>query len=104
MQQKVLCMPAGFEGELRTILSALPPGEERQTLLFSATMTQNLIKLQQNALGDDAHLFQAYEGLQTADKLKEQYLFIPAKVKEVYLAHLLNELQQHKVGSLGGGS
>lgn len=34
---------------------------------------------------------QAYEGLKTADRLKEEYVFIPAKVKEVYLTHLLTE-------------
>ncbi len=35
----------------------LPPGEQRQTLLFSATMTQALIRLQEAAL-DDAFVFQ----------------------------------------------
>ncbi len=78
----------GFEEELRTILSvsgqlvlqgcgslhnvffprhmvqALPPGDERQTLLFSATMTQALIKLQQSAL-DDAFVFQVSPGSHT---------------------------------------
>ena len=48
--------------------------------------------LQQAALRDAFH-FQAYEGLQTAKRLKEQYLLIPAKTKEVYLAHLLNPKQ-----------
>jgi ATP-dependent RNA helicase DDX49/DBP8 len=32
---------------------------------------------------------QAYEGLKTADRLDEQYVFIPQKVKDVYLHHLL---------------
>lgn len=32
---------------------------------------------------------QAYEGLRTADRLDEQYVFIPQKVKDVYLHHLL---------------
>ncbi|KAG2451318.1 hypothetical protein HYH02_003923 [Chlamydomonas schloesseri] len=75
-----------FEDDLRRILLALPA--ERQTLLFSATMTKSLIALQRQSLAD-AHVFQAYEGLRTADKLKEEYLFLPAKVKEVYLHHLL---------------
>lgn len=44
-----------------------------------------------------AVLLQAYEGLRTADKLKEQYVFIPAKVKEVYLAHVLALLAGLKV-------
>ena len=40
---------------------------------------------------------QAYEGLQTADKLKQEYTFLPAKLKEVYLTYLLEHLQDHKV-------
>lgn len=43
---------------------------------------------------------QAYEGLETAHKLKQEYVFLPAKLKEVYLAYLLEHLQDHKVCSL----
>mmetsp|Transcript_35531 Transcript_35531/g.78825 ORF Transcript_35531/g.78825 Transcript_35531/m.78825 type:complete len:487 (-) Transcript_35531:822-2282(-) len=86
-----------FESDLRTVLATLPE-DNRQTLLFSATMTKSLIKLQKAAL-KDAFVFQAYDGLKTADKLKEQYVFIPSKVKEVYLFHLLNNLAEHKVRS-----
>ena len=50
------------------------------------------VALQQAALRD-AFQFSAYEGLQTAKRLKEQYLLIPAKTKEVYLAHLLSPEQ-----------
>ena len=42
---------------------------------------------------------QAYEGLQTADRLRQEYLFIPAKVKEVYLVHLLGLLEELKCRS-----
>ena len=42
-------------GELAIIMRALP--EKRQTLLFSATMTQGLIAMQQHAL-PQAHCFQ----------------------------------------------
>ena len=38
---------------------------------------------------------QAYTGLQTASKLTEEYVLVPAKVKDVYLAHL--------VAGVGGG-
>lgn len=38
-------------------VQALPSGDRRQTLLFSATMTQALIKLQENAL-NDAYVYQ----------------------------------------------
>ena len=42
---------------------------------------------------------QAYEGFQTALKLQEEYLLIPAKVKEVYLAHLMGGLEDSKIRS-----
>ena len=42
-------------------------------------------------------LWQAYEGLETAKSLREEYLFIPAKVRELYLTHLLESLEDHKV-------
>lgn len=86
-----------FESDLALILSTMP--EERQTLLFSATMTNALITLQ-TALLRDAFHFQAYEGLQTVGpRLKEQYMLIPAKVKEVYLVHLLRSLEERAVRS-----
>ncbi|KAG2501639.1 hypothetical protein HYH03_000143 [Edaphochlamys debaryana] len=79
-------LDATFEDDLRGILSRLPA--ERQTLLFSATMTQSLIALQRASL-EGAHVFEAYQGLRTADRLTEEYVFLPSKVKEVYLHHLL---------------
>lgn len=44
-----------YENELRHILSQIPT--ERQTLLFSATMTENLINLQKKVL-KDAYIYQ----------------------------------------------
>jgi ATP-dependent RNA helicase DDX49/DBP8 len=86
-----------FEADLAKIMQILP--EERQTLLFSATMTRTLTELQ-TALLRDAYHFQAYEGLQTAGpNLKEDYMLIPAKVKEVYLVHLLQSLEERSIRS-----
>jgi ATP-dependent RNA helicase DDX49/DBP8 len=83
-----------FESDLASIMQILP--EERQTLLFSATMTRTLTELQ-TALLRDAYHFQAYEGLQTAGpNLKEEYMLIPAKVKEVYLVNLLQSLEERR--------
>ena len=42
---------------------------------------------------------QAYEGLETAKGLREEYILLPARVKEVYLAHLLEGLAEHGVRS-----
>ena len=86
----------GFEKELQVILGPLP--ERRQTLLFSATMTQNLEALKRVAL-PDAFQFAEFEGLKTAVGLRQEYVLCPAKVKEVYLFHLLKRLEQLKVKS-----
>ena len=40
---------------------------------------------------------QAYEGLETARTLREEYVFIPAKVRELYLAHMLETLEEQKI-------
>lgn len=57
------------------------------------------LSVTKSALLRGAYHFQAYEGLQTAQKLREEYLLVPAKVKEVYLAHLLEGLEGKDVRS-----
>lgn len=79
------------------LLEAVPKAP-RQTLLFSATMTQSMEELR-GVLLADAYYFQAYEGLKTADRLREEFVLVPAKVKEVYLLHLLARLAEWKVRS-----
>ena len=44
-------------------------------------------------------MFEAYSGLTTAAGLTQQYVFVPAKVKEVYLYHVLTRLQELSVRS-----
>lgn len=46
-------LEASFEPDLQAILTQLPA--KRQTLLFSATMTKNLVALQKAALRDAFH-------------------------------------------------
>jgi ATP-dependent RNA helicase DDX49/DBP8 len=46
-----------FESDLRVLLPLLPEPIQRQSLLFSATLTPSLVKLQQASLAD-AHVFQ----------------------------------------------
>ena len=81
-----------FGGELATIARALPSSAAgRQTLLFSATLTPSVATMRGDILRD-AFTFQAYEGLQTAAGLDEEYVLVPAKVKDVYLAHLVADV------------
>ncbi|CAL1277815.1 unnamed protein product [Larinioides sclopetarius] len=78
-----------FEQEVDKILKAIP--HERNTYLYSATMTQKVQKLQRASLTDPVKV-EVSKKYQTVEKLQQNYLFIPLKHKDVYLVHVLNEL------------
>ena len=78
-----------FEKELDTIVQACP--RERNTLLFSATMTSKVKKLQRASLVNPVKV-EVSSKYQTVRTLVQEYLFIPAKHKDVYLTYLCNEL------------
>ncbi|XP_022717595.1 DEAD-box ATP-dependent RNA helicase 36 isoform X3 [Durio zibethinus] len=89
-------LDAGFEEELRVVFQCLP--KNRQTLLFSATMTgdlQTLLELSANK----AYFYEAYEGFRTVETLKEQYIFIPKTVKDAYLVHILSKMEDMNIRS-----
>lgn len=85
-----------FEAELRVIFQCLP--KKRQTLLFSATMSSNLQTLLELS-ANKAYFYAAYEGFKTVESLKQQYIFIPKNVKDVYLLHILNKMEEMGVRS-----
>ncbi|XP_055638465.1 ATP-dependent RNA helicase DDX47 [Toxorhynchites rutilus septentrionalis] len=78
-----------FEVELEKILKVIP--RERRTFLFSATMTKKVRKLERASLKDPVKV-EVSSKYQTVEKLLQYYVFIPAKFKDVYLVHILNEL------------
>eukprot|EP00392_Amoebophrya_sp_AT5.2_P009123 g9151.t1 len=86
---------SNFESELATILSHLPDKEKRQTLLFSATVTENIKELWRNssrANVNNPYLFLdaiAYDTNRTPNLLEQTYLFFPQQAKFCYLLHLL---------------
>ncbi|KAL1820920.1 hypothetical protein ACET3Z_015789 [Daucus carota] len=85
-----------YEDELRVIFRCLP--KSRQTLLFSATMTSDLealLELSQNKV----YFYEAYEGLETVESLKQEYLLIPKNVKDVYLMHIMSKMEDMKIRS-----
>ncbi|CAN0841469.1 DEAD-box ATP-dependent RNA helicase 36, partial [Linum grandiflorum] len=89
-------LDAGFETELRTVFRCLP--KNRQTLLFSATMTSDLETLLEVS-ANKAYFYEAYEGFKTVDTLKQQYVFIPKNVKEVYLSYILSRMEEMGIRS-----
>ena len=79
-----------FEVEVDKILSCLPK-EGRRTMLFSATMTKKVAKLQRASLRDPVKV-EVSSKYQTVDKLLQYYMFIPLKFKEIYLVNVVNEM------------
>lgn len=74
---------------LDKILRVLP--RERHTLLFSATMSTKLDNLTRAALHNPVRVSISSSSYQTVANLKQRYLFIPHKFKDIYLIHLLHE-------------
>ncbi|KAN0033607.1 hypothetical protein ACTFIV_000068 [Dictyostelium citrinum] len=79
-----------FELEIASILEHLPPAEKRQTLLFSATMTKNLTKLESIAL-NKPFIFEDNSKYDTVDTLKQEYIYMPAQAKDCYLVYILKK-------------
>ncbi|XP_052795014.1 probable ATP-dependent RNA helicase DDX49 isoform X2 [Mya arenaria] len=73
--------------QLEAIFRVLP--KKRQTLLFSATMTQTLQQLQEVALNKPFFWQQNYDVV-TVEQLKQYYVLMSADVKDAYMMHLLD--------------
>lgn len=89
-------LDVGFEEELSVIFKCLP--KKRQTLLFSATKTSTLQSLHEIS-PNNTYFYEEYVGLSTVESLKQQYIFIPKNVKEVYLYHILSRMADDGIRS-----
>jgi len=74
---------------LDKILKVLP--RERRTYLFSATMSSKVESLQRASLSNPLRVSISSSSYQTVSTLKQSYIFIPHKFKDIYLVYLLNE-------------
>lgn len=83
-----------FELEMDKILKVIP--RERCTMLFSATMTSKVNKLQRAHLKDPVKV-EVSSKYQTVTKLQQYMLFIPCKHKHIYLTYILNEIGNQSV-------
>ncbi|VFQ95115.1 unnamed protein product [Cuscuta campestris] len=89
-------LDVGFEEELRVIFQCLP--KNRQTLLFSATMTRELQTLLEVS-ANKAYFFEAYEGFNTVESLTQKYLLTPSSIKEVSLYCVLSKMEEMGIRS-----
>ncbi|KAF1842903.1 ATP-dependent RNA helicase-like protein dbp8 [Cucurbitaria berberidis CBS 394.84] len=79
--------------DLETCLSVLPPKEKRQTLLFTATVTPEVLALKEQPRPDRQSIFICEvdtETLAVPPKLQQKYLQTPVTHKECYLHVLLS--------------
>lgn len=83
-----------FASDLQTCIGALPPKNKRQTLLFTATITDQVRSLQDAPVQEGKPPVFSYE-VESVDKvaipstLKTEYILVPEHVKEAYLYQLL---------------
>ncbi|GAU42605.1 hypothetical protein TSUD_49540, partial [Trifolium subterraneum] len=78
-----------FEESLNEILGMIP--RKRRTFLFSATMTKKVERLQRVCLRNPVKIDASIK-YSTANTLKQQYRFVPAKHKDCYLVYILTEM------------
>lgn len=78
-----------FGTEIDKLLRVIP--RERNTFLFSATMTTKVAKLQRASLSDPVKV-EVSSKYATVATLMQSYAFIPAKLKDSHLVYLLNDL------------
>ncbi|KAM3876276.1 putative ATP-dependent RNA helicase DDX49 [Diretmus argenteus] len=75
-----------FTKDLEVILGVLPT--KRQTLLFSATLTDTLQDLKQIAM-NKPFFWESKSETRTVVELDQRYILTPEKVKDAYLVHLV---------------
>lgn len=82
-----------FEKQINIILSQIP--KDRNTYLFSATMTSKVQKLERASLENPVKV-EVNTKYKTVDTLVQNYVFKPAKHKETYLVFMLTQFAGQK--------
>jgi ATP-dependent RNA helicase DDX49/DBP8 len=85
-----------FGEQLRTIFAAVPT--KRQTLLFSATLTEKLKEVSQQA-EKKPFFWASQDSVLTVETLDQRYVLMPAAVKDAYLVHIINDYLEKNPGS-----
>ncbi|XP_041419274.1 probable ATP-dependent RNA helicase DDX49 isoform X2 [Xenopus laevis] len=79
-----------FTQDLQVILEAVPA--QRQTLLFSATLTDTLQELKTVAM-NKPFFWESISEVKTVEQLDQRYILVPEKVKDAYLVYLIQKFQ-----------
>ncbi|VDN05079.1 unnamed protein product [Thelazia callipaeda] len=85
-----------YTEELKTILSFLP--KQRQTLLFSATITSALSQLSQVSLRKP-YMFEDKSEVATVDTLEQKYVLCPHAIKDACLVYVVKNFLEKNPNS-----
>lgn len=75
-----------FDKQLKTIFNTLP--KKKQSLFFSATITDTLEKLKE-VTGNDVFLYEAPKEIETVEQLEQHYVLCPKDVRDAYLVETI---------------
>jgi ATP-dependent RNA helicase RhlE len=84
----------GFIRDVRKLVAMLP--RERQSMLFSATMPDDVVKLTHDMLRSPERIEVAPQG-KTADRVEQRLYFVPMAQKRQLLSELLKDLAMNRV-------
>ncbi|HMH66118.1 MAG TPA: DEAD/DEAH box helicase, partial [Rhizomicrobium sp.] len=84
----------GFIRDVRKLVAMLP--RERQSMLFSATMPDDIVKLTHDMLRSPERIEVAPQG-KTADRVEQKLYFVPMAQKRQLLSELLKDLAMNRV-------
>ena len=93
-------MDGGFDGQLSTIFAALPPKHKRQTLLFSATISDSISEIKESCVQSqrpEPFVWEAKSETATVHQLDQRYVLTPANAKEAYLVHVVQKHLENEV-------
>lgn len=82
-----------FENDLEVILDNISP--ERQTLIFSATLTDTINELREMT-GSNPYCYEVKSDTATVSQLDQRYLLVASFAKDAYLVHLLQNFIENK--------
>ncbi|KAK2146120.1 hypothetical protein LSH36_631g02044 [Paralvinella palmiformis] len=86
-----------FGEQLKTIFGV--SSKKRQTLLFSATMTDTLRDLDVISV-NKPFFFEENSRIPTVESLDQRYVLMPADVKDAFMLHIINKYQEDHDKSL----
>jgi ATP-dependent RNA helicase RhlE len=84
----------GFIRDVRKLVAMLP--RQRQSMLFSATMPDDIVKLTHDMLRSPERIEVAPQG-KTADRVEQKLYFVPMAQKRQLLSELLKDLAMNRV-------